>query len=86
METTYYDENLKPLENPSLEDSLIEMREVDGVAYPVLVPLGAEELEAREKARASLMASPTIEACEEAIAELATLVESLTEQAEGGGE
>lgn len=73
----YYDEGLNLLEEPDLSDKLIEERVVDGRAYTVLVPLTAEQAEARRRAMAAMAAQPTALGTEDALADLGAYVAKL---------
>lgn len=73
----YYDGNLQPLADPDLSDKLIEERVVDGRAYTVLVPLTAEQAEARARAIAAMAAQPTTAGTEDALADLGAYVAQL---------
>lgn len=73
----YYDENLNLLEEPDLSDKLIEERVVDGRTYTVLVPLTAEQAEARRRAMAAMAAQPTTAGTEDALADLGAYVARL---------
>lgn len=93
MESIYVDGDGNPIESPDFDSVALEPREVDGATLIACIPLTAEELRERERARAALMASPTASACDEAIAELAMVIaeqqariEALAERLEGGGE
>lgn len=73
----YYDDELNLLDNPDLSDKLIEERVVGGRTYTVLVPLTAEQAEARRRAMAAMAAQPTALGTEDALADLGAYVAKL---------
>jgi uncharacterized protein YceH (UPF0502 family) len=73
----YYDEGLNLLVDPDLSDKLIEERVADGRTYTVLVPLSAEQAEARRRAMAAMAAQPTTAGTEDALADLGAYVAQL---------
>lgn len=73
----YYDEGLNLLVDPDLSDKLIEERVADGRTYTVLVPLSAEQAEARRRVMAAMAAQPTALGTEDALADLGAYVAKL---------
>lgn len=73
----YYDEGLNLLEDPDLSDKLIEERVADGRTYTVLVPLSADQAEARRRVMAAMAAQPTALGTEDALADLGAYVAKL---------
>ncbi len=73
----YYDEGLNLISDPDLSDKLIEERTVDGRTYTVLVPLSADQAEARRRAMAAMAAQPTALGTEDALADLGAYVAKL---------